>query len=325
MNKKLWILVKNELMLLVFSKLLIIFTSMFIILCIMNTWINVNLATNQVSSYLDTKNRYIQNGENIWEELKKPLNVIEKIETNGVKTIQADNPIKYELKKTIESLTTISGTHYTTSLLEVLTFLFGPILFPLFGYFYGNFDYRYGTVKIKSIQYKWSTCLFAKSLLLLFSSLLLVSVISIISVLFGNTLPNMILANQLNYEEKRLIFSGIYSITNPNIIMQISTSIFLIFTYLMIGFSLSIPSKKAWYPAVLLIIYNLFVPVLGKFDFKNVVSVIGHQTFSFNGYFKLFSPLEAIHPAIAYAYLTGLILIGYTVIMISSKHQSKYT
>ncbi len=323
MSKKLWIL-KRELQLLHFNHFLLAVTLMFISLCVLNTWVNVVQAQQQISQYVETRDRYIQEGEDYWSELQKPLEIIEQKNSNGTITIEANNPIKYELKKTIDRLSLISKNNYPSTLLEVLTFLFGPILFPIIGYYYGNYEYRHGTVKIKAIQANWAHILFAKCQILFIFAATLVITISLLAVLSGNIIVTSIMPHNFPIQDKNLLMLGIESVGKPELLMQMILSIFLISTYMIIGFTVAIVSKKLWYPVLALLIYNLFIPVLGAYDFKNLVSVMGHKVFEFKGFFKLFDPVGNVGFVNSIGIIGVVLVACILTVCVVAKKQSKF-
>ncbi|MDI3411526.1 hypothetical protein QKW52_20220 [Bacillus sonorensis] len=74
---------------------------------------------------------------------------------------------------------------------------------------------------------------------------------------------------------------------------------------------------------MLYIIYALLVPVLGKFDLKNLLSNLGHEVFNFNGSFKLFTPEKVDTIPIMFILLLFFALFS-AVAYYAAHRQSKY-
>ena len=88
---------------------------------------------------------------------------------------------------------------------------------------------------------------------------------------------------------------------NPINQLLFSMAVAIIFSN--IGFILGSLTKSTLISSLIIVIYNLMIPSLGKYDLTNLIANIGSKIFEFNSSFNLFTPKEVSYfPYIIYAF-----------------------
>ena len=149
--KKISAIAKNEFLYLIYSKKIFLFFLVLLAVTIFNTYTNIQALQDGYAQYQNTKQMYISQGDNIDEQMKKELHVTEKKRSDGTVEMTVDNPLKYDFEQVGKLLNAIKPKNLLVSILEMITFLFGPFIFSLFGVLLATYDYKNKTIKIKII------------------------------------------------------------------------------------------------------------------------------------------------------------------------------
>jgi ABC-type transport system involved in multi-copper enzyme maturation permease subunit len=313
--------IKNEMLYLFYSKIFLVFFILLLAVLTLNAYGNINALKNAYNHYEGTKQYYLKQGENIDQVLKQKLNVQQEKSPDGTMTMNVDNPLRYEFEGVGKMLNILKPQNLTVSILEMLTFLFGPFIFGLFGVLLATYDFKNKTVKLKSLQQSWSSNILAKQLVSIISVAVLIVLLFLISRLISEFLysyakSSIENASQFNIQEQ--------AVWQSNIFIKLLISIFMGSIFSTIGFTFGLIFKNAIAPVIVLAIYNFFVPNLGKYDLKNLVSVAGHRFFEFKSdMFRLFNPIE-LNSNVAITILIAIFVFLVFTNMVISKKQSKY-
>lgn len=318
--KRLLALVKNEILYLYYSKTLVYVSLILLVITMFNVYASLEAVRNGFERYELTKQEYIKDGLNVDEELKKELNVVEKKREDGVIDKTIDNPLRYDYEEVGRLINTIEPKRFIVNILEMVTFLIGPFIFSFFGLAVSTYEFKNRTIKIKAIQKPWSLDVVAKQV----ACLLSVASIIICLILLLRLINEGVYYYVHNYFPNFAQFNIIEDqkpITNFPIKMIVSIIVCYFFSSL--GFTLGLMFRKATIPLVLLALYNFLVPVMGKYDIKNIVSVIAHKYFEFSGNFQMFVPVD-VKFSVALSYVTLLLMVLIMLNLVFSVKQSKY-
>jgi hypothetical protein len=313
--------IRNEILYLLYSKKIFIFLIiLFVALTICNCN-EVNLLQHSYKEYLSVENYYIKQGDkNIQKYLNKDLNITHQ-ESNGATITNVDNPLKYNFMLVGGYFKTLKPNNMTISLLELLTFFLGPFIFGLFGVLLATYDFKYKTIKLKSLQQSWSKNVLTKLLISIVCTATLIIFLFAISQLVSNFI--YIYANTIIPNSKQFTISD-QNIRANRIAIELLISIFICSMFSIIGFTLGLIFKSSTAPIIILAVYNFALPNLGKYDLKNLLSIIGHKYFEFDSnVFSLFTPVN-INSIIAITILIAFYLLLICINIVVSKNQSKY-
>lgn len=278
--------IKNEIKYGLFSKVYIFAIIICVAYICLTLFSNVWQLKSNYQLYQRTYSNYIKNGEDVNASLKKNYHIDQKQEAgNQIETI--DNPLKYDYDNVVHSLYLTSSDYIPIQSLEGSTFALFTILFGIIGVYSISCEYRYKTVKLKASIYDWNKIIFSKmcSGFIAITGIILISLI--ISYFFGLIIRNV---NVNSIEFSAFTVSPV--INKSNLFIQFLFSISVSYLFYLIGVCLGAIFKNVWIPLVAILAYNLVIPNLGKYDLKNVISVLGHKIYNFQGSQTLYNPIS---------------------------------
>ncbi len=261
--------------------------------------------------YLQTEQMYIENGLDIIESLKETNYVV----TEGNTSITS-NPLKEDFVNLAISIQNLDGTSIVSNSLEYFIFVFGTLIFGIYAAYVATYDYKFHTHKFFSSQYKQNELLTGKLLsifLVLFSSLLLLGTIAycaspILKWLVRKTVPTEKYALPgLSYENHLWI--------------QILFTVALLGFYILISYTVAYILKNMIPITIFLLLYTLLIPVLGKYDVKNICSFFAQKIFSFKARFVVFQATD-ISPACGASVIVLMLLVAGIALFFTSKRSA---
>lgn len=311
-------LIEREFKYLHYSKLIYTFILIIVAVNALSLWGNANMLKKQYNEYLEHIDRYRQLGYNVEELLKKEMHV--KTENiNGSLRVTTDNPLKYSQSEVAKYLFIVSPRYFTHNTLELITFLLGPMIFGIFGALYAFYDYKYKVVQVKAVNYRWKDWLIAKQI----TSILSILVILIVGLLVTEVIT--LLSNHLitrGIDPNLVVYTPLDLKTS--IIVKTLVSVMCNSVFSMIGFFMVVLGRSVVVPTVAIVVYNTLIPMVGKYDLKNIFSNIGHEVFEFYSFtFRLVQPIE-MNTSLAIALSLGIIACLGGINLLICKSQSKY-
>ncbi|MGO4529485.1 hypothetical protein AB4Z30_10425 [Paenibacillus sp. 2TAF8] len=238
-------------------------------------------AASSYDLYVRTYNLYKEEGMDVDKMLDMPINI------SGTGSEQVvDNPVRLRLEEAATSINHLTINSIVTNTLEWMTFVFFPLIFAIYSIFIASYDYKYKTVSIKATLMAPSQLITSK-ILSIFLGVLVVFVVT----LFSSLITGVIFHNQVisGIAEQTLTrFDN--AIVPNNLTLQILFSLLVSLIFASIGFFMGILFKSALLPVILFFVYDFIIPVLGRYDVRNLISVIAHDIFEFKGRFQLFKP-----------------------------------
>ncbi|MEG0051564.1 MAG: hypothetical protein RR712_05230 [Terrisporobacter sp.] len=275
--KKILAELKKELFYQWFSNMIIVSLSVIIALSVFNIFTLNKSVFNQYNIYTQTLKHYKDNGLDI----NKDLSTDYKINTeNNIEEI--DNILRYDFDAVSNSIEDLNPINSVNSNLSYLTFVFLPIIWGIYGAIVGSYDFKYKTLKIRSILSKNKNILLSKQLsitiVIIVNTIISVLIFSMLSfVLYSSILSNNILKEFITFSRLNIV----------NSILQILFSIITSIIFSNIGLVIGMISKNALIASLTICLYNLLIPNLGVYDFKNLIMNLGGKIYTFNESFQL--------------------------------------
>ena len=261
--------------------------------------------------YLQTEQMYIENGLDIIESLKETNYVVTERNTSIT-----SNPLKEDFVNLAISIQNLDANSIISNSLEYFIFVFGTLIFGIYAAYVATYDYKFHTHKFFSSQYKQSELLTGKLLsifIVLFGSLFLLGVIAycaspILKWQVRKTVPiEKYMIPDLSYENHLLI--------------QILFTIALLGFYIIISYTAAFILKNMLPVTIFLLLYTLLIPVLGKYDVKNICSFFAQKIFSFKARFVVFQATD-ISPACGVAVIALMLFASCIALFFTSKRSS---
>jgi hypothetical protein len=120
------------------------------------------------------------------------------------------------------------------------------------------------------------------------------------------------------------VFGNLSSTTSLSELAQtLALSIVVALFFTCVGLSLGLVFRRALAPALVFVVWNTMVPMLGAWDPRNLWSLIGHRVFRLEGVFVL-SPSIETSLAGAVAALSVIVLSGLVVGHAVSQRASRF-
>ncbi|MGQ8870721.1 hypothetical protein [Paenibacillus sp. TSA_86.1] len=273
---------KKELKYQWYSRIIWITMIISVFISLLNIYGLKSKAESSYDLYVRTYNLYKEEGMNVDKMLDMPIN----ISGTGTEQEVVDNPVRLRLEEAVTSINHLTINSIVTNTLEWMTFVFFPLIFAIYSIFIASYDYKYKTVSIKATLTAPSQLITSK-ILSIFLGVLVIFIITLISSLItGFFFYNQIISG---IEEQTLTrFDN--AILPNNLTLQILFSLLVSLIFASIGFFMGILFKSALLPVILFFVYDFIIPVLGKYDLRNLISAIAHDIFEFKGRFQLFKP-----------------------------------
>ena len=257
--------------------MMVVSLSIIVILSVFNLFTLNKSISNQYNIYTQTLNNYKDNGLDI----NKALSTDYKINTkNNIEEI--DNILRYDFDEVSKAIESINPVNSVDSNLSYLTFVFLPIIWGVYGAIVGSYDFKYKTLKVRSILSKNKNILLSKQLsitiVIILNTIISVLIFSILSfVLYNSILSNNILKEFVTFSRLNIVDS----------ILQILFSIIISIIFSNIGLVLGMVSKNGLIASLTICLYNLLIPNLGIYDLKNLIMNLGSKIYTFNESFQL--------------------------------------
>lgn len=271
-----------------------------------------NNVTSNYDRYLQTEQMYKENGIDIIEALKETNYTV----VDGNSSV-CNNPLKEDFVTLAISIQNLNHHNIISNSLEYFIFVFGTLTFGIYAAYIATYDYKYKTHKFFSIKYKQSEILAGKFLsifLILLGSLFLIGAVSYLS------------SPLLKYFVEKSVPIEKYTIPGlsyeRSLTLQIIFTIALLCFYIIISYVIGFILKNMFPITIFLLLYTLLIPVLGKYDAKNIFSFFARKVFTFKARFVVFQPTE-IPPAHGIIVII-LMLLSASIALFATSKRSAY-
>lgn len=243
---------------------------------------------------------YEQNGESVEEALAGPVTVT----TDGNQET-VDNPLKYDFLQVGESLAALKGAAMVGTALDLVTFVFVPLAFLMYGAWLALYDDRTRTSRIRAVRGRWTIINAARVATIAIAasaSVLLVAVLALLVAFLGS--PAV----------QELEASMGYPTIVPEPISPLWTKLLLSLAIAVLfgvtGYATGLLTRSLSWPMVLAALALFLLPFVGTWDPRNLLAAVGRNVYDFWGQFELRPPL----PVDTGAAVLGL--LGYAVVAI---------
>lgn len=303
---------KKELLYQIRSKNLFIVTILTMVITLFHLYGLCANVTNSYHTYLQTEQMYKDNGMDIISALEEENYTV----VNGNSQITS-NPLKEDFVNLAVSIQNLDRENIISTSLEYFIFVFGTLIFGIYAAYVATYDYKYKTHKFFSIKYKQREIVTGKLLsvlIVLLFSLFLMSILSyiaspVLKYLVGRSVP----------VDKYVIPGMSY---DTNLALQLCFTIAFLGFYIVISYTVGLLFKNMFPITIFLLLYTLLIPVLGKYDIKNIFSFFAHKIFAFKARFAAFQPTE-ISNATGIAILVFMLMAA-CILMAASSKRSLY-
>lgn len=268
-------LFKHEIKYGLYSKIYLYIVFFLVFLFGIVSFVNYAAVITTYEDFLLTENYYLENDLDMESALKGEFDVQEDGNVHLV-----ENPLLYSKEMVGIYIYSLSPKYALTQFLES-AFLYFPIVFGTLGLLIAIYDFRYKTIKLKTVRENKLKFGLVKQASLMVSGLFILIVALLISFMI----------NYLFY----LKMSGIVPTAEfpPNLIDEQMTSSLLIkfvFAYIIsiifmtIGYTFGVIFKNMYIGFITIVVYTLILPGgLAVLDLKNSLHYIGNRIFEFYG------------------------------------------
>lgn len=235
-----------------------------------------------------------QAGVRLEEALAVP---VQQSSDGGVNTV--DNVLRFDYENASAALNSLHPTPAAVHVLEFATFIVFPVLFAAYGIIVSTYDYRFKTWKVKVAAHGWPSVLLGKvaSLGVAIGAVLVTVLVS--GLAFGAVVGEFFTPSV----PPELADADVHRVGGvlPAIGMALVSCSF----FGLLGLALGTIFRSAIAPLIGFLVVNFLVPIMVAFDPRNLLSVLGHRAFTFEGPFQLVQP-RAVDPGLA---VLGLLAI----------------
>ncbi|MFV0314707.1 MAG: hypothetical protein ACK5I7_06330 [Anaerotignum sp.] len=305
--------IKKELLYQLYSKKVAILLLILVSLCVVHLVGLFNGVVSSYNMYQRTENMYIEQGIDIIESLQAENNIV--VDGN---TTFTDNPLKEDFVNLAISIQNLKSNNVIANTLEYITFVFCTLIFGIYASHIATYDFKYKTHKSMSVHYEQNEIVIGKLL-----SIIIVMVstlaIALLFTFFASFAVNIMIKNTVPVENFTIdIFNYQHTLLS-----QCSFVFAVLSFYIVVGFSMAYILKSMVIPSITLLLYTLLLPILGAYDFRNVISHFSHSLFSFTARFNMFKP-EPIDNLLGILILVGSASILFGLLLIIANKRSSY-
>lgn len=291
---------KQELLYGINSKSYYMITILLVVLFGFILFFNYNAVTGAYGDYKKTENYYKTNGLDIQKDLAGSYKVIESNKNSGT----VSNPILYNKKMVSRYLYAASPKYTLTQLLESSVLLF-PLVFGVLGLIVANNDFKYRTIKIKTVRMNKSSLGISKQL-----SIAFVTFITLVTALAISYLIGCIMYNRLSYIIPIELFKSAAVTAKSSMITKFIFAYAIALIFAEIGYSIGILLKNMSVGIIAIALYVFVLPNFGKFDLKNSIYYFQRYVFDLYGVISVQLPVKTS------SLLAGLIILSIVTMLI---------
>jgi hypothetical protein len=294
------------------SKLYYSMTVFLIVLFGVTLFLNYSSVMDTYNDYQSTIDYYEKNDLDIEADLKSGYEIEENQKGGMIK-----NPIAYH-KENVGRYLYAASPNYTLSQLFESSILYFPVVFGILGLLIATNDYKYKTIKLKTVRMNKFTFGLNKQLSIAVSSFFIL-LFGLIAAFIAGWVMYSILSNKIPTDEFQ--FAG--SLTEASIIMKFLFAYILAVIFAELGYTLGILFKNVYAGMIAIIVYIFILPNLGLFDLKNAIYYFANHVFEFYGVVSIEAPIQSTNGIIAGLTILSVLLIAlFTNILVIKKRSS---
>ncbi len=255
---------------------------------------------------------YIENGKDPEADLNRDYS----IQTTG-STGTIENPLHYYLDLTSRYYYAVSPDYSVTLLLESSILIF-PIIFGILGSILATNDYQDKTIRLRAVRMGRVQWIVVKQIVLVMSILLITAVAMLVAYITG-----LILYRNLSSRIPPEQFLLTERVVPGDLAFQALTALLIAVVFAQAAYAIAYLFKNRLIGAASIALYMTLLPVLGRFDLKNLIFNIAQRTFSFYGIITIDS-VRQVQPAICLVILIAIPLAGFVLVSKVAARRSAY-
>jgi uncharacterized protein YxeA len=246
-----------------------------IFLSVLFGWIlflNYNMAIDSYNEYVKTENFYKESNEDINKSLKGDY----KVENSGDESL-VSNPLLYHKNIYRKAIYVASPKYILSQLMESSILLF-PLIFGILGLIIATNDFKYGTIKLKTVRMDKITYSLVKQLSIVLSGLTVLAISILVAYIIGQVMY-VKLSGIIPISK----FPSIEIHTNSSMLTKFVLGFLIAVFFTEIGYALGVVFKNVIVGAITIVVYSFILPNLGVYDLKNSIFYFAKKVFDLQG------------------------------------------
>lgn len=296
----------------IYSKIYYMIALFLIVLFGITLFLNYSSVNDTYNEYLKTMDYYQKNGLDIKADLAGKY-AVEESGNSGTIT----NPILY-YKVTVGRYIYAASPKYTISQLLESSILYFPVVFGILGLLLATNDFKYKTIKLKTVRMEKTTFGMAKQLSLAYSSFMILVIGLMISYLLDwlmyAKLSGSIPISEFHFKP---ITGG------PSIFIQFIFGYIVALIFAEIGYTMGVLFKNVYVGMIGIIAYMFLLPNLGSFDLKNAIYYFAHKAFNFYGVVSVEAPKDTSF-TVALLIIVAVVILAFFINLSVIKKRSSF-
>jgi hypothetical protein len=318
--RPLFAMLRDELLYLRYSRAPLVLLAVLLAMAFLIGW-NANASVR--SAYLDYQQQRrtaAEAGQDPDAMLAKPVHT--KVSASGdARVTETDNPVRQSFDEVAWALRDVAPSSLVPAALGAMAVLVGPLAFATWGVLFATYDYSNKTVKLRAANGSWPRAVLAKALA---NAVTVAAVVAAALLVLEVTAPvfDRYVMGTVPGADAYLAHAHTGA-TSSSVVAQYAVAVFVGVVFSTLGFCGGIIFRRPVVPLAIVVIYNLFVPSLGRYDLKNATAVVIRSVFAFAADLGIISPVP-LGRGPAYAILAGLLVVAVAVSAGVAARQSKF-
>ncbi|MGV1003492.1 MAG: hypothetical protein ACOYEV_01745 [Candidatus Nanopelagicales bacterium] len=249
-----------------------------------------------------------KNGISLEDALRTPVTVTGE---GGMETI--DNPLKYDYLAVGQSVRAVQGIALVGTALDLVTFIFAPLLFLMLGANLATYDRTSRTLALRASRERWGRVTAGKILALVAIAAMATAAVAILALIAAAVASPSVhgLMNDINYD------LAVPESKSPLILKLLMTSMVCTF-FGVVGYAVGVVTRSASWPMVLAALALFLMPFVTRWDPRNLLAVMGSRVYDFWGQFEMRPPIP-LGSGTALAVLLGYLAGAGAVVVLSAR------
>ncbi|MDQ0175963.1 hypothetical protein [Bacillus chungangensis] len=308
-------LFKQEILYGIYSKTYFYIILFLVSLFVLVSYTNYSVAMSAYNSFLHTENFYKENNLDIEKDLEGEY----ELNYDGNQDV-VENPILYEKEMVSTYVYTASPKYALTQFLES-AFLYFPIVFGTIGLLIAIFDFKYKTIKLKTVRESKFGFGIVKQASLMVSGLFILSIALIIAFLI-----NYFFYYKISEAIPISEFQSSLSNAEPNstLLLRFFFAYVISVIFMTIGYTLGIMFKNIYIGFILIAIYMFFLPSFVVFDLKNSLHYLGNRIYDFYGVLSIESGKDGTTLITSVCVVLFTLIVSFVINIIITEKRSSF-
>lgn len=270
--------IKNEFLYQIHLKEVLLILIVMLMLSVLNTSNLISKINSNYNNFVHVEQSYKNNGVNIGEYLSLDKNK------------NMDNMLYSDFVNLSKSIDNIKPKNMVSNMLEYSLFAFLTFIFGVYGVHMSVYDFKNNTIKNKIDTSGSGSVIVGKNISAFIIIFILLFTTCVLTYLSSMLLPTLIGLDKYTVGYTLLDFDY-----GNNILLQFVFSYLVLCLYFSVGFCLGCVMKNMAKPVSILAVYGFLIPVLSKYDLRNIISYLSQKIFAFQGNFQIFKAVDVAY------------------------------